>query len=177
MTNLENVIQKSIELNNAIYKLQNETKVIDKIVSEKRNGRLSNMLKDLKPYCEAMERLDVGDIYFTAGSFMQYPNGSTKEMGIRIKKRVFRGDVVFQIDLGVYSNVSTGFYACHSLGAVSSGAVCEKILHEFLDKWHSISLSVESGFVNSLNKMLEERKTKATQDRDVAINTLTKTMK
>ena len=58
MCNLNEVIAKSIELNNAIKKLNEETKVLNSIVVEKRNARKEDIINDLQKYIDIMTMLD-----------------------------------------------------------------------------------------------------------------------
>ena len=50
MSELNEVIAKSVELNNAIKKLNEETKIINSIVTEKRNVKKENIINDLQKY-------------------------------------------------------------------------------------------------------------------------------
>ena len=50
MSELNEVIAKSVELNNAIKKLNEETKIINSIVTEKRNAKKEDIMKALVYY-------------------------------------------------------------------------------------------------------------------------------
>ena len=50
MSELNEVIAKSVELNNAIKKLNEETKIINSIVTEKRNAKKEDIMNDLQKY-------------------------------------------------------------------------------------------------------------------------------
>ena len=72
MCNLNEVIAKSIELNNAIKKLNEETKVLNSIVVEKRNARKEDIMNDLQKYIDIMAMLDIDVIEFKTNSFKMY---------------------------------------------------------------------------------------------------------
>ena len=70
MCKLNEVIAKSMELNNAIKKLNEETKVINSVVTEKRNARKEDIVNDLQKYIDAMELLDIDFIELKTNNFM-----------------------------------------------------------------------------------------------------------
>ena len=168
MDKLNEVIAKSIELNNAIKKLNEDTKVINSIVAEKRNARKENILNDLQKYIDIMDMLDINVIEFKTNSVMYY-NELNRLLGIKIRRH---SDGV-QIDLGCYSNVMYGFYAFHSIGWVVSGRKDEEIMNGFCDNWNNIKGTLDNRFSEAVEVILKSRKEKAIADREYAIGNLT----
>ena len=168
MCNLNEVIAKSIELNNAIKKLNEDTKVINSIVAEKRNARKENIVNDLQKYIDIMAMLDINVISFKTNSFMRY-NELTRRLGIKIRRHSHGA----QIDLGCCSNVMDGFYAFHSIGWVMSGMKNEEIMNGFCNNWNNIKNGIDSFFAEAVETVLESRKEKAISEREHAINNLT----
>lgn len=168
MSELNEVIAKSVELNNAIKKLNEETKVINSIVTEKRNAKKEDIMNDLQKYIEIMTLLDINVIEFKTKSFIHY-NGSDKRLGIKIRRHS-RG---VQIDLGCCSNVMSGFYAFHSIGYVMSGMNNEKIMNGFCEQWNDIRKNIDNFFSEAVEAILTARKEKAIKERECAISNLT----
>lgn len=174
MDKLNEVIAKSIELNNAIKKLNKDTKVINSIVAEKRNARKENIVNDLQKYIDIMAMLDINVIEFQTNSVMYY-NELNRLLGIKIRRH---SDGV-QIDLGCYSNamngfyVMNGFYAFHSIGWVVSGRKDEEIMNGFCDNWNNIKGTLDNRFAEAVEVILESRKEKAIANREYAIGNLT----
>ena len=168
MSNLNEVIAKSIELNNAINKLNEETKVINSIVAEKRNARKEDIMNDLQKYIDIMTMLDISVIEFKTNSFMHY-NELNRRLGIKIRRHI-NG---VQIDLGCCSTVMNGFYAYHSIGWVASGMRHEEIMNGFCDKWNYIKNDIDNFFAEAIEVILKSRKEKAIAEREYAINNLT----
>ena len=125
MSELNEVIAKSVELNNAIKKLNEETKIINSIVTEKRNVKKENIINDLQKYIEIMALLDIDIIELKTNSFMHY-YGLDRRLGIKLRRHSHG----VQIDLGCCSNVMSGFYAYHSIGWVISGRENEEICRD-----------------------------------------------
>lgn len=90
MSNLNEVIAKGVELNNAIKKLNEETKVINSIVTEKRNAKKEDIMNDLQKYIDIMTMLDIDVIEFKTNSFMCY-NGLNRRLGIKIRRHSHDG--------------------------------------------------------------------------------------
>ena len=172
MCELNEVIAKSVELNNAIKKLNEETKVINSIVTEKRNAKKEDIMNDLQKYVEIMALLDINVIEFKTKSFMHY-NELDRRLGIKIRRHS-RG---VQIDLGCCSNVMYGFYAFHSIGCVVSGMNNEEIMNGFCNNWNNIKNGIDSFFAKAVETVLESRKEKAIAEREHAINNLTEISK
>lgn len=168
MCNLNEVIAKSIELNNAIKKMNEETKVLNSIVVEKRNARKEDIINDLQKYIDIMAMLDIDVIKFKTNSFMRY-NELTRRLGIKIRRHSHGA----QIDLGCCSNVMDGFYAFHSIGWVMSGMKNEEIMNGFCNNWNNIKNGIDSFFAEAVETVLESRKEKAIAEREHAINNLT----
>lgn len=168
MCNLNEVIAKSIELNNAIKKLNEETKVLNSIVVEKRNARKEDIINDLQKYIDIMAMLDINVIEFRTNSVMYY-NELNRLLGIKIRRHSYG----VQIDLGCYSNVMNGFYAFHSIGWVVSGRKDEEIMNGFCNNWNNIKNGIDSFFAEVVETVLESRKEKAIAEREYAINNLT----
>ena len=129
MCELSEVIAKSVELNNAIKKLNEETKVINSIVTEKRNAKKEDIMNDLQKYIDIMALLDIDVIEFKTKSFMHY-NELDRRLGIKIRRHSYG----VQIDLGCCSTVMSGFYAYHSVGWVVSGMKHEEIMNGFCEQ-------------------------------------------
>ena len=168
MCNLNEVIAKSIELNNAIKKLNEETKVLNSIVVEKRNARKEDIMNDLQKYIDIMAMLDIDVIEFKTNSFMRYYE-LNRRLGIKIR----RHDKGVQINLGCCSTVMDGFYAFHSIGWVVSGVRNEEIMNGFCDKWDDIRNGIDNFFAEAVEMILESRKEKAIAERECAISNLT----
>ena len=168
MSELNEVIAKSVELNNAIKKLNEETKVINSIVTEKRNAKKEDIMNDLQKYINIMALLDIDVIEFKTKSFMHYYE-LDRRLGIRIRRHS-RG---VQIDLGCCSNVMYGFYAFHSIGCVMCGMNNEKIMNGFCEQWNDIRKNIDSFFSEAVEAILTARKEKAIKERECAIKNLT----
>ena len=168
MSKLNEVIAKSVELNNAIKKLNEETKIINSIVTEKRNAKKEDIMNDLQKYIDIMALLDIGVIEFKTKNFIHY-NGSDKRLGIKIRRHS-RG---VQIDLGCCSTVMSGFYAYHSVGWVVSGIEHEEIMNGFCEQWNDIRKNIDSFFSEAVEAILTARKEKAIKERECAIKNLT----
>ena len=168
MDKLNEVIAKSIELNNAIKKLNEDTKVINSIVAEKRNARKENIMNDLQKYIDIMAMLDINVIEFKTNSVMHY-NELNRLLGIKIRRHSYG----VQIDLGCCSTVMNGFYAFHSIGWVVSGRKDEEIMNGFCDNWNNIKGILDNRFAEAIEVILESRKEKAIADRECAIGNLT----
>lgn len=168
MYNFDEVIAKSIELNNAINKLNEESKVLNSIVAEKRMAKKQDIMDSLQKYIDIMIKLDINEIWFKTNSFMYY-NELNRRLGIRIK----RWDKGVQIDLGCLSTVMNGFYTFHSIGYVCAGLRKEEILNGFCEKWDSIKKNIDIFFAEAVEEILEARKEKAIKDRECAIGSLT----
>ena len=167
MCELNEVIAKSVELNNAIKKLNEETKVINSIVTEKRNAKKEDIMNDLQKYIDIMTMLDIDVIEFKTNSFMHYK--SDKRLGIKI----CRHSHGVQIDLGCCSTVMSGFYAYHSVGWVISGVKNEEIMNGFCEQWNDIEKNIDSFFSEAVEAILTARKEKAIKERECAIKNLT----
>ena len=168
MCELNEVIAKSVELNNAIKKLNEETKVINSIVTEKRNAKKEDIMNDLQKYIDIMALLDIDVIEFKTKSFMHY-NELDRRLGIKIRRHS-RG---VQIDLGCCSTVVSGFYAYHSVGWVVSGMKHEEIMNGFCEQWNDIRKNIDSFFSEAVEAILTARKEKAIKERECAIKNLT----
>ena len=168
MCELNEVIAKSVELNNAIKKLNEETKVINSIVTEKRNAKQEDVMNDLQKYVEIMALLDIDVIEFKTKSFMHY-NELDRRLGIKIRRHS-RG---VQIDLGCCSTVMSGFYAYHSVGWVVSGMNNEEIMNGFCEQWNDIKKNIDNFFSEAVEAILTTRKEKAIKEREYAIKNLT----
>lgn len=168
MSELNEVIAKSMELNNAIKKLNEETKVINSIVTEKRNAKKEDIMNDLQKYIDIMALLDINDIKFKTKSFMHY-NELDRRLGIRIRRHSHGT----QIDLGCYSNVMSEFYTYHSVGWVVSGIEHEEIMNGFCEQWNDIKKNIDSFFSEAVEAVLTARKEKAIKERECAIKNLT----
>lgn len=168
MYELDEVIAKSVELNNAIKKLNEETKVINSIVAEKRSAKKEDIMNDLQKYIDIMTTLDIDVIEFKTNSCMYY-YGLNRMLGIKIRRHAHG----VQIDLGCRSTVTNGFYAYHSIGWVVSGMRNEEIINGFCDNWNRIRNNIDSFFAEAVEVILKTRKEKAIADRERAINNLT----
>lgn len=168
MCNMNEVIAKSVELNNAIKRLNEETKVLNSIVTEKRNARKEDIMNDLQKYIDIMDMLDINVVEFKTNSFMHY-NELNRRLGIKIRRHT-NG---VQIDLGCCSTVMDGFYSYHSIGWVVSGARREEIMNGFCDKWNDIKPNIDMFFSNAVEEILKSRKEKAVAEREHAIKNLT----
>lgn len=168
MCKLDEVIAKSIELNDAIKRLNEETKVLNSIVAEKRNAKKEDIMNDLQKYIDIMTMLDINVVSFKTNSFMLY-NGLNRRLGIKIRRHS-RG---VQIDLGCCSTVMDGFYTYHSIGWVAGGLSNEEIMNGFFNSWNDIRNNIDSFFSNEIEKILEDRKEKAIAKREDAIGDLT----
>lgn len=168
MCNLNEIIAKSIELNNAIKKMNEETKVLNSIIVEKRNAKKEDIMNDLQKYVNIMSMLDIDVIEFKTNSFMYY-NELTRRLGIKIRRHSHGA----QIDLGCCSNVMKGFYAYHSIGWVVSGMKDEEIMNGFCEQWGDIKNRIDSFFAEAVEAVLESRKEKAIAERECAISNLT----
>ena len=168
MSELNEVIAKSVELNNAIKKLNEETKIINSIVTEKRNAKKEDIMNDLQKYIDIMALLDIDVIEFKTKSFMHY-NELDRRLGIKIRRHS-RG---VQIDLGCCSTVVSGFYAYHSVGWVVSGIEHEEIMNGFCEQWDDIKKNIDSFFSEAVEAILTTRKEKAIKEREYAIKNLT----
>lgn len=168
MYNFDEVIAKSIELNNAINKLNEESKVINSIVTEKREAKKEDIIETMRKYVDVMTTLDIREIYFKTNSFMYY-NELTRRLGFRI----YRWDNGTQIDLGLCSTVNSGFYTFHSIGYVGAGLRHEEILNGFCEKWDRIKSDIDTSFAKEVEAILAVRKEKAIKERESAIGNLT----
>ena len=168
MCELNEVIAKSVELNNAIKKLNEETKVINSIVTEKRNAKKEDIMNDLQKYIDIMALLDIDVIEFKTRSFMHYYE-LDRRLGIKIRRHSHG----VKIDLGCYSNVMSGFYAYHSISWVISGRVNEEIMNGFCEQWNNIKKNIDSFFFEAVEAILTTRKEKAIKERERAISNLT----
>lgn len=168
MDKLNEVIAKSIELNNSIKKLNEDTKVINSIVAEKRSAIKENIINDLYKYIDIMAMLDINVIEFKINSVIHY-NELDRLLGIKIRRYSYGA----QIDLGCYSTVMGGFYAFHSIGCVVRGGINEEIMNGFCDKWDNIKGTLDNRFAEAIEVILESRKEKAIADRECAIGNLT----
>ena len=168
MCELNEVIAKSVELNNAIKKLNEETKVINSIVTEKRNAKKEDIMNDLQKYIDIMALLDIDVVEFKTKSFMHY-NELDRRLGIKIRRHN-RG---VQIDLGCCSSVMSGSYAYHSVGWVVSGMKCEEMMNGFCEQWSDIKKNIDSFFSEAVEAILTARKEKAIKERECAIKNLT----
>lgn len=171
MNKLEEVIQKGLELNNAIEKLKHDTDVLNRVVYEKRCSKQEDILEELKKYEIIIRKLGIDTIYFPVNTCMFY-YGLTRLMGIRLHTWNYQGKPVIQIDLGVFSTVQEGFYAKHSIGTVASGMINEKIMIGFVENWDRIRTIIDITFAEEVEKILLERKEKAIKNREVAIANL-----
>ena len=168
MSELNEVIAKSVELNNAIKKLNEETKVINSIVTEKRNTKKEDIMNDLLKYIDIMALLDIDVIELKTKSFMHY-NEVDRRLGIKLRRHSHG----VQIDLGCYSNVISGFYTYHSIGWVISGRENEEIMNGFCEQWNDIKKNIDSFFSEAVEAILTTRKEKAIKERECAIKNLT----
>lgn len=168
MRNFDEVIAKSIELNNAINKLNEESKVLNSIVAEKREAKKQDIMDGLQKYIDIMTKLDIKVIEFKTNSFMYY-NELNRRLGIKIR----RWHEGVQIDLGCCSTVMNGFYAFHSIGCVASGCRREEIMNGFCEKWDDIKSNMDIFFAKEVEAILEARKEKAIKERECAIGNLT----
>lgn len=168
MCNFDEVVAKSIELNNAINKLNEESKVLNSIVAEKREAKKEDILNYMQKYIDIMDKLNIKEIYFKTNSFMRY-NELNRRFGIRI----YRWREGTQIDLGYLSTVTNGFYTFHSIGYVGAGLRKEEILNGFCEKWDNIKSNIDTFFAEAIEEILEARKEKAIKERECAIGNLT----
>lgn len=168
MYNFDEVIAKSIELNNAINKLNNESKLLNSIVTEKREAKKQDIMNYLQKYIDIMTKLDIKSIEFRTNGFMYY-NELNRRLGIRIR----RWNEGVQIDLGCCSTVVDGFYTFHSIGYVASGLKHEEILNGFCEKWNDIKSNMDIFFAEEVEAILNSRKEKAIEERECAICNLT----
>ena len=168
MKNIDDLVAKSIELNNAIKKLKEETKTINSILEEKRTITKNKMLNDLQKYADIMVSLDITYILLRTSRFMHY-NELTRRLGIQIKLH----DFGTQIDLGCLSTVTPGFYAYHSIGSVKSGMKNEEILNGFYSQWNSVASELDAVFFDEVESILKNRQEMAIAQRERAIKDLT----
>ena len=168
MCNLNEVIAKSVELNNAIKKLNEETEILNSIVTEKRNARKEDIMNDLQRLVDIMSMLDIDVVELRTNSFMHY-NQFERRLGIKIRRHSYG----VQFDLGCCSTVMSGFYSYHSIGWVVSGMRNEEIMNGFCNSWSNIKNEIGTLFAEVVETILENRKEKAIADREQAINNLT----
>ena len=168
MCNFDEVIAKSIELNNAINKLNEESKVINSIVKEKRDAKKEDILKYMQKYIDVIVKLDISEINFKTNSFMYYDKVN-RRLGIRIR----RWNEGVQIDLGYCSTITNDLCTFHSIGYVAAGLRREEILNIFYEKWDSIKTDMDVFFAEAIEEILESRKEKAINERECAISNLT----
>lgn len=168
MCNFDEVIAKSIELNNAINKLNEESKVLNSIVAEKRNAKKEDILNYMQKYVDIMAKLNIKEIRFKTNNFMYY-----EKLNRRLGIRIYRWNEGTQIDLGCCSTVMDGFYTFHSIGYVGAGLRKEEIMNGFCEKWDDIKISIDNNFADALEVILEDRKKKAIKERECAISNLT----
>lgn len=162
------IIAKAAELNNAIDKLEKETKVLNSIVKEKQKAKEEEILHDLQKYADAMDKLGIDVIWEARIPVAFCYNEVLRMVGIRIRKH-YGG---FQFDLGMLSKVADGFYSIHSIGYVLSGVNNKELKNIFLEKWNCIKPHLDEAFSKAFEKILEERKQKAMSEREKAIATL-----
>lgn len=172
MNRLNEVILKGTELNDAINRLNEETKTLKSITEEKRTAKREQILKDLNKYVGIMEQLNIDTVDFSTRTCMFY-SGLTRLMGIKLHIWEYRGQKAVQIDLGVYSTVADGFYTKHSIGTVLSGMKNESILNGFCENWEHIKNMIDETFAIEVEKILQKRKEKAIDEREKAIRNLT----
>lgn len=168
MYNFDEVIAKSIELNNAINKLNEESKVINSIVTEKREAKKQDIMNYLQKYIDIMTKLGINVVEFKTNSYMYY-NELNRRLGIKIR----RWSEGVQIDLGCCSTVMSGFYAFHSIGHVAAGNRREEIMNAFCEKWDDIKSDMDVFFAKKIEEILEARKENAIKERECAIGNLT----
>jgi len=168
MCNFDEVIAKSIELHNAINKLNDESKVLNSIIAEKREAKKQDIMNDLQRYIDIMTKLDIKVVEFKTNSFMYY-NEMNRRLGIKIR----RWSQGVQIDLGCCSTVMNGFYTFHSIGHVAAGLRHEDIMNGFCEKWDDIKKGMDTFFAKEIEKILEDRKAKAIKERECAISKMT----
>lgn len=168
MSSFDEVVKKGIELNNAIKKLNEDTKVINSIVAEKRIRRKEEIINDLQKYIEAMDALDIDVVEIETNSAMYY-YGMTRLLGIKIRRHKHGT----QIDLGCISDVMNGYYAYCSIGWVISGCRNESIMNGFCECWDRIKLSLDDNFADAFETILNNRKKESIEERERAINDLT----
>lgn len=168
MSSFDEVVKKGIELNNAIKKLNEDTKVINSIVAEKRIRRKEDIINDLQKYIKAMDMLDIDVVEIETNSVMYY-YGMSRLLGIKIRRHE-RGT---QIDLGCISDVMNGFYAYHSIGWVISGCKNESVMNGFCDCWDRIKSSLDNYFADAIETILDDRRKESIEKRERAINDLT----
>ena len=166
--NFNEILVKAVELNNAIDKLEKETKVLDAIVKEKREAKEKDILHDLQKYADAMDMLGIEWLKEVRIPVAFRYNEVLRMVGIRIRKH----SGGFQFDLGMLSNVLSGFYAIHSIGYVLSGVNNEELKNIFLEKWNCIKPHLDEAFSKAFEKILEERKQKAMNKRESAVSAL-----
>lgn len=171
MSRLDEVITKGIELKNAINRLNEETKVLNSIVLEKRKIKYEEVLNDLMKYKDIMESLNIKTVCLSTKYCMVY-RGLSRRMGIELDIWEYNRRSVMQIDLGLCSNVMGGFYSKHSIGVVRSGFKNEEILNGFCKYWDRIKKVIDESFSIEVEKILQERKEKAINDKEKAIEAL-----
>lgn len=169
MNRLDEVIQKAKELNSAIEKLNNETKVMETIVAEKTDEREKQIVDFLNRYKETMIQLKISEITIPINTVIYY-YGLSRLAAIRL--RIFSNGKKMQIDLGVYGAMSD-FYARHSMGYVISGVQTPEIFYEFCNKWKYIEKDLDNSFANEVEKILQKRKDDAIAKREKMISRLT----
>lgn len=167
MSELNEVIAKSVELNNAIKKLNEETKIINSIVTEKRNAKKEDIMNDLLKYIDIMALLDIDVIELKTKSFIHY-YGLDRRLGIKLRRHSHG----VQIDLGCCSNVMSGFYAYYSIGR-SAQWKDEEIMNGFCEQWDNIKKNIDNFFSEAVEAILTDRKEKAIKEREYAIKNLT----
>lgn len=168
MCNLNEIIVKSVELNNAIKKLNEQTKIINSITAEKRKAKKEDIANYLQKYVRIMEMLDIDTITIKTNVIMHY-NELDRLMGIKIRRHEYG----IQIDLGCLSTVNSGFYAYHSIGWVVSGVKNEAIMNGFCDEWNDIRNNLDVAFSKAVEALLNSREKKAIAERERAIHNLT----
>lgn len=171
MNRLEEVIQKGLALNAVIKRINDDTDFINKAIKEQRYAKQEDMLNNIKKYEGILCELGIDMIEFPVNTCMFY-NGLTRSMGIRLRTWMYHGKLTTQIDLGVFSTVTSGFYAEHSIGTVTSGSTNEEILKGFIENWECIRNIIDETFANELEKILQKRTEEAIKDREIAIANL-----
>lgn len=173
MNNLEEVRRSAMALNDAINKLNAETRALESVVAEKRTEKCEQILTDLTPYVEIMSQLDIDSVDFKTKTYMFY-KGMSRPMGIKLRRWTYADQKVVQIDLGVYSSIEEDFCASHSMGEVAWGGANESILSSFCKNWEHIRDMIDRPFADKVERILQKRTEQAFNDREQAIRSLTK---
>lgn len=152
------------EVNTVIKNEEKETKTINEITYDIKQGKYNNVVEDLKKYCDVLTKANANN---NGRIDIKIPFGNDK--GFVFTRVDSRRDVWSQYSLYIYNNQSTYYIIDSRWGAkkyyyLNHSNTCIIWFNELIKDWDNAKTKIETEVVNGVNAILKSRAEKANEE-------------